>query len=259
MAAAENRTERRTAPAGETAALAFALLFPTLGIWLYFVAASVPAWTRILYLGSKVVQFSFPLVWTWRADGGLRWDSEDRSGGGASRASGRRRRFAAGLLTGLLTGLLAAAAVLLGHRFLLAGNPLLAGLPAGIAARLAAIGIDSAGGFLTVAVFYSVVHSLLEESYWRWFVFGRLRRRLGFPAAVALSGLAFAAHHVVLIGLLLGSFGPLTWLLALVVAAGGAAWAWLYEKSGSLAGPWLSHALVDAALMTVGYRLWTGG
>jgi hypothetical protein len=63
---------------------------------------------------------------------------------------------------------------------------------------------------------------------------------------------------VVLLGLLLGSFGPLTWLFSLAVAAGGAAWAWLYEKSGTLAGPWLSHALADAALMTVGYRLWTG-
>jgi uncharacterized protein len=258
MASAEDRQANgRPAPAGEAAALAFALLFPTLGIWLYFVAASAPAWTRLLYLASKAVQFSFPLAWTRLADGGPRRSEPAARARPGDR--GQRRPAGRGVGLGLAMGLAAAGGLLLGHRFLLAGNPLLAGLPAGIAARLAAIGIDTAGGFLAVAAFYSVIHSLLEEYYWRWFVFGRLRRRLGFPAAAALSSLAFAAHHVVLLGLLLGSFGPLTWLFSLAVAAGGAAWAWLYEKSGTLAGPWLSHALVDAALMTIGYRLWAAG
>ena len=227
---------------GEAAALAFAMVFPTLGILAYFVAASGPGWTRVLYLASKVVQFSLPLAWVWLADRGA-----------------LHRPRVGGLGAGLLTGLAAAGGLLLGYRYLLAGSPLLAGLPAGIAGRMAAIGIDTAAAFVWIAVFYSVVHSLLEEYYWRWFVFGRLRRRMGFGGAAALSSLAFMAHHVVLVGLLLGSFGPLTWIFSLVVAAGGAVWAWLYERGGSLAGPWLSHALVDAALMAIGYRLWAGG
>ena len=33
-------------------------------------------------------------------------------------------------------------------------------------------------------------------------------------------------------------------------------WAWLYERTGHLAGPWISHALADAALMWVGYQMW---
>jgi hypothetical protein len=39
------------------------------------------------------------------------------------------------------------------------------------------------------------------------------------------------------------------------VAAGGAFWAWLYQRSGSLVGPWLGHLLADAAIFTVGWQL----
>ena len=31
--------------------------------------------------------------------------------------------------------------------------------------------------------------------------------------------------------------------------------AWLYRRSGSLVGPWLSHLLVDAGIMVIGYDL----
>ena len=39
------------------------------------------------------------------------------------------------------------------------------------------------------------------------------------------------------------------------VAVGGAFWAWLYQRSGSLAGPWLSHLVADAGIFFVGYQL----
>jgi membrane protease YdiL (CAAX protease family) len=45
---------------------------------------------------------------------------------------------------------------------------------------------------------------------------------------------------------------------ALGVAAGGAVWAWVYERSGSLLGPWLSHLLIDAAVFLVGWDLLFG-
>jgi membrane protease YdiL (CAAX protease family) len=72
-----------------------------------------------------------------------------------------------------------------------------------------------------------------------------------------VSALAFTSHHVLLLGVLLGGFGPATWLLALAVAAAGGAWAWLYHKTGSLLAPWASHALADAGLMWIGFRMWT--
>jgi membrane protease YdiL (CAAX protease family) len=63
------------------------------------------------------------------------------------------------------------------------------------------------------------------------------------------------AHHTIVIGKYFGGFSIMTVLLSLAVATGGIIWAWLYERSGSLLGPWLSHALVDAGLMAVGYDL----
>jgi membrane protease YdiL (CAAX protease family) len=95
----------------------------------------------------------------------------------------------------------------------------------------------------------------LEEYYWRWFVFGRLRLLVPKELAIPISSLGFAAHHVLVLALYFGWASPLTWLFALCVAIGGAIWAWLYDVSESLAAPWLSHAMVDAAIFAIGFLM----
>ena len=54
-------------------------------------------------------------------------------------------------------------------------------------------------------------------------------------------------------------FGSAPWLVALLaggVVIGGAFWAWLYNRSGSIIDPWLSHLLIDAGIFFgVGYEL----
>lgn len=94
-----------------------------------------------------------------------------------------------------------------------------------------------------------------EEYYWRWFVFGGLRDALGAAPAVAASSLGFAAHHVILLAVFFGWTSPVTWVLALAVAGGGAFWAWLYHRTGSLLGPWLGHLCADAAIFAIGWDL----
>jgi membrane protease YdiL (CAAX protease family) len=44
-------------------------------------------------------------------------------------------------------------------------------------------------------------------------------------------------------------------VFSLAVAVGGAVWAWLYDFSRSLIGPWLSHMLVDIGIFVIGYDL----
>ena len=73
--------------------------------------------------------------------------------------------------------------------------------------------------------------------------------------AVVISSVGFMAHHVIVIHGLLKAPWPFTAVLSLAVAAGGAAWAWLYQKSGSLYGPWVSHLMVDSAIMWIGFDL----
>jgi membrane protease YdiL (CAAX protease family) len=100
-----------------------------------------------------------------------------------------------------------------------------------------------------------VFHSLFEEYYWRWFVFRQLRRLAPLWPAVVISALGFMAHHVIVLHEILKSAPWLAWLLSLAVAAGGGFWAWLYERSGSIFGPWLSHLLIDAGIFWIGYDL----
>ena len=120
--------------------------------------------------------------------------------------------------------------------------------------KLSGIGVTSAPIYAAVAIFYSLLHSLLEEYYWRWFLFGRLRDHLSFPAACTLSSLGFMAHHVVVLGTFMHErFWRLAVPCSLGVAVGGLAWAWIYHRSGSLAAAWLSHALTDLAIMAIGY------
>ena len=105
----------------------------------------------------------------------------------------------------------------------------------------------------------SVLHSFLEEYYWRWFVHAGLRDRLPWAAAITLSSVAFAAHHVVVLDVYFpGRFWTATVPFSLGVMVGGAIWAWGYDRTGSLAGPWAAHIGADIGLMAVGYDLLYG-
>ena len=75
---------------------------------------------------------------------------------------------------------------------------------------------------------------------------------------MAVSSLAFTSHHVLVVGQYLGRFGLLALAVSLVVTAAGLLWAWLYQRTGRLAGPWISHALADAVLMWIGFQMWRG-
>ena len=68
------------------------------------------------------------------------------------------------------------------------------------------------------------------------------------------AALIFMAHHIILLSVYLPEhFWTLTIPLSLFIAIGGAIWSWLYARTGSLYAPWLSHALIDAAIAVVGW------
>ncbi len=231
------------------AALAFAMLFPTAVAWLYFVALArgggqVNPWQQFTYAAGKCVQFAFPVVFLWAFEGRF-----PRPG---------RPRFA-GLLPGLACGLAVAALIFALYFGLLRHSTLLAEVPARVRQKVQEFGISSAAAYALFGAFICLAHSLLEEYYWRWFVFGQLRRLLPLAPSLLLSALAFMAHHV----LVLHAFFPGRFLTAvapfsLAVAAGGVVWAWLYERSESVWSPWLSHLLIDAAIFGVGWGMLRG-
>lgn len=195
-----------------------------------------------VYAACKILQFAFPLIWVLGVE--------------RSRPALWKPPSRVGLLGGLVSGVGLSAFVFFVWEAWLAGGPIAARAARTISDKLAGFGIETLGGYLLLAVFYSVFHSLLEEYYWRWFVFGRLRRTIPVTPAAILSSLAFMSHHVIVVGELAGAYNTRAWLLASTVGIGGLLWAWLYHRSRSLYGPWLSHALVDAALLWIGYGLW---
>lgn len=99
----------------------------------------------------------------------------------------------------------------------------------------------------------SLLHSLLEEYYWRWFVFGQLEKVLKPWPAYLVASLAFASFHYVVLSSYfppLGVFG-----FGTLVGIGGLLWCWMLRRQKSLVGIWVSHALVDAGIFYIGYDL----
>lgn len=236
---------RALAGAGAPArgAIAFAVTFPTVLTLAYFVllTGQPRGLVQAVYAAGKVVQFAFPALWvTWTAG---RFPRPARPG-------------RSGALPGLAFGIALLAGAVGLYLLVLEPAGALAGAPAeAVRAKMVSFGVDTLPRYLALAAFYSIVHAAAEEYYWRWFVFGELRRACRPGWAVLWSSLGFAAHHVIILGAFLGWTSIWTPLLAAAVGAGGAYWAWLYQRSGSLVGPWLGHLMADAAIFTIGYQL----
>lgn len=226
--------------------LFFALVYPTLLTWFYFVViggqgTETNVLQQAVYAVGKAFQLALPCLF-------LLWF--DRS-----RLQLARPRFDQ-LWLAVGFGLLTSAAMLLLYFVGLKPLGLFATTPQRIGLKLQQFGLNSILGFLGLGVFIALFHSLLEEYYWRWFVFGRLRDHYSFAPACVLSSLGFMGHHVFILGEFLpGYFWTAAVPLSLCIAVGGAVWAWLYERTKTIYAAWLSHLLIDVTIFVVGYDL----
>jgi membrane protease YdiL (CAAX protease family) len=220
------------------------MLFPTALAWVYFVAlAQTPESTSgrnpaaiAAYVAGKLIQFGFPLIWM--------------------RGVRPRRPSVRDALVALAVGTVVSAVILLFYFGFLRPSPLLADTPGRIRAKVGEYGLTQPAAFILFGAFIAVFHSFLEEYYWRWFVYGRLRSLLNLPGALALSSLAFMSHHIIVLAMFFpGRFWQMAMPLALGVGLGGVLFGWLYERHGGIWAPWIAHALIDAAIMFMGFDL----
>ncbi|MCA9150446.1 MAG: CPBP family intramembrane metalloprotease [Planctomycetales bacterium] len=224
------------------------MILPSIVTWIYFVslAGDVSQSQQIAFGIGKAIQFAFPLAWVAVfAREPLRRRSES-----ASLADTRT-----GLIWGFGSGVLIVLAMLGLYHLILSPNGYFDAANAQIIEKVRGFGVASRSSFFFLAAFYALVHSGLEEYYWRWFAFGQLDRLLGFGWAAIISSLGFMAHHVILLAVYFGWSSPLTYFLSSCVAIGGLIWCWLYRRTGSLTGPWLSHLFVDAGIFLIGYEI----
>jgi len=222
--------------------LLLALIFPTLLTWAYFVNASEPGGRMSLLYGvGKVIQFSLPVLF---------WLMTDRSRLQLNRP--QRQGWIPAILFGLLVGV-SVFGLYFGY---MKNQPLMIPLAEQVRNKVSAFGLTSPGRFVLFAVFLSLIHAGLEEYYWRAFLFAGWRKFLPLGWAIAISSVGFMAHHILVLNEYFpGRFWAATIPSSLAVAIGGAVWAWMYERCGSIYPIWVSHALVDASLMIVGYSL----
>ncbi len=213
-------------------------MLPFVAALLYFVLLGAHPAARALYALTKV----FTLLWPLAA---YRFLLRERLPGLREGWGPHLRAVPLGAATGVLM-----AAAMIGVMLTPAGAFILAGA-ANIRIKAQELGILE--WYWPFALFLSFVNSLVEEYYWRWFLYGGLRRGLPGWRAHALAGAAFAAHHVVVMTQFFpGAAGV---VLGGAVGAGGVVMSLLYERQGSLAGAWVCHLIVDLAIMGVGYRI----
>ena len=110
----------------------------------------------------------------------------------------------------------------------------------------------TAATFPLVALYISLVNSLLEEVFFRGFAFLSLKATCPDPFPWLFSSLLFALYHVAIMG---SWFHPiLFFLLTAALAAAGGLFNWL-DREGTVWPAWLVHMAANLAINTIGLRL----
>ncbi|MBE6950718.1 MAG: CPBP family intramembrane metalloprotease [Ruminococcaceae bacterium] len=110
----------------------------------------------------------------------------------------------------------------------------------------------SAENFLWVALYISVVNSLLEELLFRGLGYLGLREHTSEPFAMVFSAAAFAAYHVAILD---GWFS--WWVCGLCLAGlfvGGLIFN-LLDRRGGILPSWLAHGAANLAINTIGLMM----
>jgi len=221
--------------------LAPALVLPFVAALFYFVLFAGKPGSMVLYSAAKVFTIIWPLLALLLIERrGFRFLPLS--------AIDRRRS----ILWGLVWGVAIAGSILL-TVYASPASAYVREHAADILAKVNDFRLTTPTRFIAFAVFISLIHSAIEEYYWRWYVYGRLTALVPPIVAHVVAALAFASHHYIVLWCYFSPVGAI--FFGTMVGVGGILWSVLYRRTGSLVGSWLSHVLTDAAIMVVGYRL----
>ena len=215
-----------------------ALVLPAIGAFFYFFLWHGTTTANVLYSGVKLFTVVYPMVcaiWLLRIPIPLRGRS----------LRYHLRAVPAGFVLGL---------AIVGVAFLLLQTPI--GPVVNESAdkmREHLAGTVWLKYYIPLALMLSIIHSLIEEVYWRWFVYGQLSLLIPRGWALALGAVAFSLHHIVV---LLQFFDPVVALaFSACVGIGGFFWSLMMDRQKTLAGAWISHIVVDLGVFGLGYWL----
>jgi len=215
-------------------ALLLCVPLPSLGAW-----AALHAWPdtslgQAIFSSSKAALLLFPLFWT-------RW--VDREHFSISRPT------AAGLRAGLVSGLLIFFGII--AAWLLFGRSMVNAEV--VATKARDVGLGSNYVFLGGALYWTFINALLEEYFWRWFVYRQCERLVGARRGVMLSAVFFTIHHAVA----LAAYVDLTTnvLCNIGIGIGGIVWSSHMRQHGSVWPGYVSHIFADIAVFGIAWTL----
>jgi membrane protease YdiL (CAAX protease family) len=117
--------------------------------------------------------------------------------------------------------------------------PCIDATPAGLSGAVERYGLHGRS-WIVFAIYYSTVHPLLEELFWR----GGFMSRSRYPS---WRDGAFAAYHVIVVRLFVGP----VWVAAIFAVLLVSAWLWRVAvlRFGGLGVPLASHVVADAGIV----------
>ena len=193
----------------------------------------------VVYAICKVVLYGLPVWILWRGLG---------LGGLLALPFARPSRKV--LATGFISGSLIGAVIWMIWGFLLAGRvnatPLIE--------VMIQNGMNNPLKFWVFAAWLCLMNSLLEEVVFRWYVDTRLASiGLPRPLVLPLSATIFTAHHVIVLSAYFS--WPMVVLGSTGVFCGGVIWSLLRMRFSTLLPGWISHAIVDIAVVLIGWSI----
>lgn len=225
-------------PSRTLAVVALLLVIPASSVGVLAAMAFAPGSVggQLTWALNKLWVFGVPLVWWLWVERG-RWSWSPMRRGGA--------------VAGLVTG--GAILLIIVGAWLVAGRHMV-DVP-GARQRLMGFGLDTPTIYLAACAYWIFINSVLEEYLWRWFVYRQFTAFMGRMAAVIASGVAFTIHHTFALGFNFAWDWRIVLLGSLGVFVGGVTWSWLYARYESIWPGWISHALADVGVFTVGWMI----
>lgn len=105
---------------------------------------------------------------------------------------------------------------------------------------------ENAVGYIVILV---VVNPILEEVYWRSYMYRKLESRLQAGLAIGITSFFYSLYH--LLSLIPMFAWPYDVLAVLPVLIAGIIWGYMYRKQRSLVGGVISHALADGGIIAI--------
>lgn len=106
--------------------------------------------------------------------------------------------------------------------------------------------------FTLVAIYITLGNSLLEEFFFRWFVFQGLLSSWRL-LAYTFSSTVFSVYHVMIFA---QWFTPVVFWIAIGgLFVWGVLFCWIVERAGSWKASWIVHIFADAAIVLIGFAM----